>query len=44
VRESCAPPRDAEVEGDGWIGKNCTIGAGVRLIGPVVIGDNSRVG
>jgi mannose-1-phosphate guanylyltransferase/mannose-1-phosphate guanylyltransferase/phosphomannomutase len=27
-----------------WIGQDCQIGAGVKLMGPVVIGDGSRIG
>ena len=34
----------AETEPPVWIGADCEIGEGVRLIGPVVIGDGSRVG
>ena len=32
------------VDGDVWIGERCDIGEGVRLMGPVVIGDGARVG
>jgi mannose-1-phosphate guanylyltransferase/mannose-1-phosphate guanylyltransferase/phosphomannomutase len=44
IPESASPPADADVDGDVWIGQNCTIGSGVRLMGPVVIGDNSTIG
>jgi mannose-1-phosphate guanylyltransferase len=37
-------PEDAEVEGPAWIGRDVTIGAGVRLMGPVVLGDGATVG
>ncbi|HEY5045718.1 MAG TPA: sugar phosphate nucleotidyltransferase [Solirubrobacteraceae bacterium] len=37
-------PRDLEVEGPVWIGHEVKIGAGVRLMGPVVLGDGARVG
>ena len=54
-RASCAPgvrsppatrscPRDAEVEGAAWIGRDVRIGSGVRLMGPVVLGRGSTVG
>jgi mannose-1-phosphate guanylyltransferase/mannose-1-phosphate guanylyltransferase/phosphomannomutase len=37
-------PQDIEVEGPVWIGHDVEIGAGVRLMGPVVLGDGARVG
>jgi mannose-1-phosphate guanylyltransferase/mannose-1-phosphate guanylyltransferase/phosphomannomutase len=37
-------PEDAEVEGPAWIGRDVEIGAGVRLMGPVVLGDGATVG
>ncbi len=37
-------PEDAEVDGPAWIGRDVEIGAGVRLMGPVVLGDGARVG
>jgi mannose-1-phosphate guanylyltransferase len=37
-------PQDAEVEGPVWIGTDVSIGAGVRLMGPVVLGDGAVVG
>jgi mannose-1-phosphate guanylyltransferase/mannose-1-phosphate guanylyltransferase/phosphomannomutase len=37
-------PPDAEVEGGAWIGRDVRIGAGVRLMGPVVLGRGSIVG
>lgn len=37
-------PEDAEVEGPVWIGRDVTIGSGVRLMGPVVLGDGATVG
>lgn len=37
-------PEDAEVEGPVWIGRDVEIGAGVRLMGPVVLGDGATVG
>ncbi len=37
-------PADAEVEGPAWIGRDVRIGAGVRLMGPVVLGDGASVG
>jgi mannose-1-phosphate guanylyltransferase/mannose-1-phosphate guanylyltransferase/phosphomannomutase len=37
-------PADAEVEGPAWIGRDVQIGAGVRLMGPVVLGDGATIG
>jgi mannose-1-phosphate guanylyltransferase/mannose-1-phosphate guanylyltransferase/phosphomannomutase len=37
-------PQDAEVEGPVWIGRDAQIGAGVRLMGPVALGDGVTVG
>src|SRR5580704_2332731 len=37
-------PGDAEVEGPVWVGREVVIGAGVRLTGPLVLGDGARVG
>jgi mannose-1-phosphate guanylyltransferase len=37
-------PGDAEVEGPVWVGRDVEIGAGVRLTGPLVLGDGARVG
>jgi mannose-1-phosphate guanylyltransferase/mannose-1-phosphate guanylyltransferase/phosphomannomutase len=35
---------DTEIEGAVWIGHDVRIGAGVRLMGPVVLGDGATVG
>jgi mannose-1-phosphate guanylyltransferase len=35
---------DTEVEGPVWIGHDVEIGAGVRLMGPVVLGDGAQIG
>jgi mannose-1-phosphate guanylyltransferase/mannose-1-phosphate guanylyltransferase/phosphomannomutase len=35
---------DTALEGPAWIGADVTIGTGVRLMGPVVLGDGARVG
>lgn len=35
---------DVEVDGHVWIGRDVTIGAGVRLMGPVVLGDGATIG
>jgi mannose-1-phosphate guanylyltransferase len=35
---------DTEIEGPAWIGHDVRIGAGVRLMGPVVLGDEASVG
>jgi mannose-1-phosphate guanylyltransferase/mannose-1-phosphate guanylyltransferase/phosphomannomutase len=37
-------PAEAEIEGPVWIGRDVQIGAGVRLTGPLVLGDGARVG
>ena len=37
-------PADAEVEGPLWVGRDVQIGAGVRLTGPLVLGEGARVG
>ena len=37
-------PADVEVEGRVWIGRDVSIGSGVRLMGPVVIGGGASVG
>jgi mannose-1-phosphate guanylyltransferase/mannose-1-phosphate guanylyltransferase/phosphomannomutase len=44
VPESATPPEGTYIDGDVWIGQNVTIGARVRLMGPVVIGDGSTIG
>jgi mannose-1-phosphate guanylyltransferase len=45
VIAACGPlPGDAEIEGPAWIGRDVQIGAGVRLTGPVVLGDGARLG
>ena len=35
---------DTEVDGSVWIGRDVRIGAGVRLMGPIVLGDGVSVG
>jgi mannose-1-phosphate guanylyltransferase len=37
-------PPDSEIDGPAWIGCDVRFGAGVRLMGPVVIGDGASVG
>jgi mannose-1-phosphate guanylyltransferase len=45
VPENGTPlPDDAEVDGPVWVGQDCKVGAGVRIMGPVVIGDGSTIG
>jgi mannose-1-phosphate guanylyltransferase len=39
-----ALPGDLEVDGPAWIGRDVTIGDGVRLMGPIVLGDGATVG
>ncbi len=35
---------DTELEGPAWIGHDVRIGAGVRLMGPIVVGDGAIIG
>jgi mannose-1-phosphate guanylyltransferase len=35
---------DTEIEAPAWIGRGVTISAGVRLMGPIVLGDGVTVG
>ena len=35
---------DTELDGQAWIGRDVHIGEGVRLMGPIVLGDGARVG
>jgi mannose-1-phosphate guanylyltransferase/mannose-1-phosphate guanylyltransferase/phosphomannomutase len=35
---------DTEIEGPAWIGHDVRIGAGVRLMGPLVLGDGAEIG
>jgi mannose-1-phosphate guanylyltransferase len=35
---------DTEIEGSAWIGREVSIGEGVRLMGPIVLGDGVSVG
>jgi mannose-1-phosphate guanylyltransferase len=35
---------DTEIEGMAWIGRDVQIGTGVRLMGPMVLGDGARIG
>src|SRR5207244_3778987 len=44
VADGRAPRADADIEGPAWIGRDVQLGAGVRLLGPVVLGDGARVG
>jgi mannose-1-phosphate guanylyltransferase len=37
-------PEDVESDGQAWIGHDVHIGSGVRLMGPVVLGDGASVG
>ena len=36
--------QDTDVEGSMWIGHDVQIGTGVRLMGPIVLGDGARIG
>jgi mannose-1-phosphate guanylyltransferase len=44
VAGATALPEDVEIEAPAWIGQDVEIGAGVRLMGPIVLGDGARVG
>jgi mannose-1-phosphate guanylyltransferase len=35
---------DTELDGIAWIGRDVTIGEGVRLMGPLVLGDGAKIG
>jgi mannose-1-phosphate guanylyltransferase len=35
---------DTEIDGAAWIGRDVEIGAGVRLMGPLVLGEGARIG
>ena len=35
---------DTEIEGPAWIGRDVEIGTGVRLMGPLVLGDGASIG
>jgi mannose-1-phosphate guanylyltransferase len=35
---------DAEIEAPAWIGRDVSVGPGVRLTGPLVLGDGARIG
>jgi mannose-1-phosphate guanylyltransferase len=35
---------DTELDGSAWIGRDVQIGTGVRLMGPIVLGDGARIG
>jgi mannose-1-phosphate guanylyltransferase len=37
-------PADTAIDGIAWIGRDVTIGTGVRLMGPLVLGDGAKVG
>jgi len=39
-----ALPDDLAIDGQAWIGHDVQIGSGVRLMGPLVLGDGARVG
>jgi mannose-1-phosphate guanylyltransferase/mannose-1-phosphate guanylyltransferase/phosphomannomutase len=44
VADGSPLPSDAEVEGPVWIGRDVQIGARVRLMGPVAVGDGANLG
>jgi mannose-1-phosphate guanylyltransferase len=37
-------PRGVELEGPAWIGREVAIAGGVRLMAPIVVGDEARIG
>ena len=44
VADGASLPEDSEAQGPVWIGCDVEIGSGVMLMGPVVIGDGSKIG
>jgi mannose-1-phosphate guanylyltransferase len=44
VADAAPLPADIEIEGTAWVGHDVRIGAGVRLTGPVVLGDGVQLG
>jgi mannose-1-phosphate guanylyltransferase/mannose-1-phosphate guanylyltransferase/phosphomannomutase len=36
--------QDTEIEGSAWIGRGVELGRGVRLMGPLVLGDGAKIG
>jgi mannose-1-phosphate guanylyltransferase len=44
VAGSSPLPEDIEIDAPVWIGQDVSIGPGVRLMGPIVLGDGARVG
>jgi mannose-1-phosphate guanylyltransferase len=44
IAGGATPPADLEIEGTVWIGRDVSIGAGVKLTGPIVLGDGATVG
>ena len=37
-------PADTEIDGAAWIGRDVSIGEGVRLMGPLVLGQGVKIG
>src|SRR5271165_6629164 len=44
VAGSTPLPDDVEIDGAAWIGRDVEIGAGVRLMGPLVVGEGAAIG
>jgi mannose-1-phosphate guanylyltransferase/mannose-1-phosphate guanylyltransferase/phosphomannomutase len=44
VADGSALPEDTDIEGPAWIGRDVRIGAGVRLMCPIVVGDGVSIG
>jgi mannose-1-phosphate guanylyltransferase len=44
VADGARPPADAEIDGPVGIGRDVSLGRGVRLTGPIVLGDDASVG
>jgi mannose-1-phosphate guanylyltransferase len=44
VADGATPPADAEIDGPVWIGRDVSLGSGVRLTGPIALGDGASVG
>src|SRR3954447_21993156 len=43
VADGVSLPEDSEAQGPVWMGRDVEIGSGVRLMGPVVIGDGCKI-
>src|SRR5271165_535729 len=44
VADGAPPPADTEIDGAAWIGRDVSISEGVRLMGPLVLGQGVKIG